>query len=344
MTHQANDNLMAAVVECFTGTVSRRSAGGPQAPHRPVQGVSYIDDNTRCAEGDFNVIAGTPWLHASRAIRDHPVDVLVIDEAGQIGLADAIAASISATNVILLGDPQQLPQVAQARHPHGSGASALEHMLHGAPTISPDRGVFLDTTRRMHSRRQRVRLRRDVRRSRPRPPFLRCADHAGGHRPALAARRTRRLRHEFGGRGTRIAEYLRPLIDTPWTDQHGESTLLRPADFMVVAPYNDQVRPIRQALSSNKRTAKIEVGTVDRFQGREAAVVLFSMTTSSAEYMPRTADFLFSRNRLNVAISRARCLAVLVCTDKLLATRADTVEEMKMIGALCSFVERATPA
>ncbi len=83
------------------------------------------------------------------------------------------------------------------------------------------------------------------------------------------------------------------------------------------------------------------MGTVDKFQGREAAVVLFSMTTSSAEHMPRTADFLFSKNRLNVAISRARCLAYLVCTDELLDTRARDVEEMELIAALCSFVERA---
>ena len=92
---------------------------------------------------------------------------------------------------------------------------------------------------------------------------------------------------------------------------------------------------------STRRRAGVEVGTVDKFQGREAAVVLFSMTTSSAEFMPRTADFLFSKNRLNVAISRARCLAYLVCTDELLDTRARDVEEMALISALCAFVERA---
>ncbi len=131
------------------------------------------------------------------------------------------------------------------------------------------------------------------------------------------------------------------LIGQPWTDQHGETRPLRPADFMVVAPYNDQRRLIRQVLGANQAHGKVEVGTVDKFQGREAAVVLFSMATSSAEFMPRNADFLFSKNRLNVAISRARCLAYLVCTDELLATRAKTVEEMKLISALCSFVERA---
>ncbi len=103
----------------------------------------------------------------------------------------------------------------------------------------------------------------------------------------------------------------------------------------------DQRRLIDAALAANPMTVGVEVGTVDKFQGREAAVVLFSMATSSAEFMPRTADFLFSRNRLNVAISRARCLAYLICTDELLDTRARDVEQMTLISALCSFVERA---
>jgi superfamily I DNA and/or RNA helicase len=111
---------------------------------------------------------------------------------------------------------------------------------------------------------------------------------------------------------------------------------------MVVAPYNDQRRCIEAMLGADPSTAEVEVGTVDKFQGQEAAVVLFSMTTSSAAFMPRTADFLFSKNRLNVAISRARCLAYLVCTDELLDTRARDVEEMKLISALCAFVERAS--
>ena len=110
---------------------------------------------------------------------------------------------------------------------------------------------------------------------------------------------------------------------------------------MVVAPYNDQRRCIEAALRANPATRGVEVGTVDKFQGREAAVVLFSMTTSSSEFMPRTADFLFSKNRLNVAISRARCLAYLICTNELLDTRAKNVEEMELISALCAFVERA---
>ena len=108
---------------------------------------------------------------------------------------------------------------------------------------------------------------------------------------------------------------------------------------MVVAPYNDQVALLRRTLDADARTRGVPVGTVDKFQGREAAVVFFTMTTSSSEYMPRSAEFLFSRNRLNVAISRARCLAYLVCTERLLNSRARSIEEMRLISTLCSFVE-----
>jgi uncharacterized protein len=114
-------------------------------------------------------------------------------------------------------------------------------------------------------------------------------------------------------------------------------------DVMVVAPYNDQVRLLRERLDSSALTRGVSVGTVDKFQGRQAPIVFFTMTSSSAEDMPRGSDFLFSRNRLNVAVSRAQCLAYLVCTEQLLRSRAKTVEEMHLIATLCAFVEYADP-
>jgi uncharacterized protein len=110
---------------------------------------------------------------------------------------------------------------------------------------------------------------------------------------------------------------------------------------MVVAPYNDQVRLIERELRRFAVLEGVQVGTVDKFQGREAPVVFFTMTTSSGEDMPRGPEFLFSRNRLNVAVSRARCLAYLVCTEELLNSRARTIEEMRLIGTLSAFVECA---
>jgi uncharacterized protein len=109
---------------------------------------------------------------------------------------------------------------------------------------------------------------------------------------------------------------------------------------MVVTPYNAQVRMIQSELQ--KRGLVVRVGTVDKFQGQEAPVIFFSMATSSGEDIPRSLEFLFSRNRLNVAISRAQCLAILVASPKLLDVDCRTVEQMKLVNALCRFAEMAT--
>src|SRR5207244_7315129 len=131
----------------------------------------------------------------------------------------------------------------------------------------------------------------------------------------------------------------------PWTNRNAQTSLLKEADFMVVAPYNAQVRQLRQALQA-AGLAGVPVGTVDKFQGREAPVVFYSMASSSAEDVPRSLEFLFSRNRLNVAVSRAMCLAYIVASPRLLESPARTIEQMRLINALCRFVEiaEATPA
>jgi superfamily I DNA and/or RNA helicase len=125
-----------------------------------------------------------------------------------------------------------------------------------------------------------------------------------------------------------------------WTNRDGVTAPLGQRDFMVVAPYNAQVRSIRRALDA-AGLSDVPVGTVDKFQGREAAVVFYSMATSSAEDVPRSLEFLFSRNRLNVAVSRAMCLACIVASPRLLESRARTIEQMRLINALCRFVEMA---
>ena len=130
------------------------------------------------------------------------------------------------------------------------------------------------------------------------------------------------------------------MVGSPWTDREGQTQPLRQLDFMVVAPYNAQVRRLREALRG-AGLSDVPVGTVDKFQGREAPVVFYSMTTSSAEDVPRTLEFLFSRNRLNVAVSRAMCLAFVVASPRLLESRARTIEQMRLINALCRFVDLA---
>jgi predicted RecB family nuclease len=343
MSHHAIDNLLEETLRVFEkkGDLSKLNAVRrvPEAPNPGLSGVKYATKNPPCAEAEYNLVAGTTWLFAGPDMRGAPVDVLIVDEAGQLALADALAASTSATNIVLLGDPLQLPQVAQAIHPGGAGSSVLEHVLGDDVTLPPDRGVFLTQTRRMHP---------DVCR------FISEEIYEGrlDSHPDCARQRTqfgtglRWLQADHDGRSTEsveeaqlVAGEIGSLLGTPWVDMHGVTKPLTAPDFMVVAPYNDQVSLLRETLDQNPGSRGVPVGTVDKFQGREAAVVFFTMTTSSSEHMPRSSEFLFSRNRLNVAISRARCLAYLVCTKKLLNSRARSIEEMRLISTLCSFVE-----
>ena len=343
MSHHAIDNLLREILRVFEtqGDLSRLKAVRrvPDRNHPALPGVAYATGNPPCAKTDYNLVAGTTWLFAGADLRGAPVDVLIVDEAGQLALADALAASSSAKNVILLGDPLQLPQVAQAVHPGGGGSSVLEHVLGDAVTLPPHRGVFLTETRRLHP---------DVCRFISEEIYEgRLVSHPDcGRQTTEFGTGLRWLRADHVGRSTEsveeaqlVADEMHRLLGTSWVDQHVASKPLTVEDFMVVAPYNDQVALLREVLDADVRTRGVPVGTVDKFQGQEAAVVFFTMTTSSADHMPRSADFLFSRNRLNVAISRARCLAYLVCTESLLNSRARTIEDMRLISTLCSFVD-----
>jgi predicted RecB family nuclease len=281
------------------------------------------------------LIAGTAWLF-SRYELDGTLDYLVVDEAGQVSLADTLAMATSARNVILLGDPLQLAQVSQGLHPQGSGVSVLEHLLGEAPTIPEERGIFLEKSYRMHP---------DV------CSFISEIVYAGRlHSDHSAAKRTTSsgtgirfvpVEHD-GNRAAsdeevvEIAKLIAHLGQGTFTDCDGSTRQLREDDFMVVAPYNAQVRRLRAALPSGVR-----VGTVDKFQGQEAPIVFFSMATSSGDDVPRNLAFLFSRNRLNVAISRAQCLAYLVCSPRLLEARCNSIEDMELVNALCRLAEYA---
>jgi len=346
MSHHAIDNFLEEIVKVCAAdpSVELRAARRREQPaDGGLAGVTYVGDNAAAADPGFNVVAGTSWNFASTALRDAPVDVLLIDEAGQLALVDAVVASTAARNVVLLGDPQQLPQVAQATHPGGSGASALGHLLGDHATMPGDRGVFITETRRMHP---------DVCRFISERIYQgRLSSHADCAIQGTAlGTGLRWLEVDHAGRSTEsveeaevVAAQIGALLGRTWTDKHGVERPIGVDDVMVVAPYNDQVRLLRERLDADTATRGVSVGTVDKFQGRQAPVVFFTMTSSSAADMPRGTEFLFSRNRLNVAISRAQCLAYLVCTDELLRSRARTVEDMHLIATLCAFVEHAEP-
>ncbi|HSI98082.1 MAG TPA: TM0106 family RecB-like putative nuclease [Gaiellaceae bacterium] len=320
------------------------------------------DDDTRF-EGDFvdssdewrdlldpelELVAGTAWLFAREEFHGRGLaevrpqagpfcDTLIVDEAGQVALADVIAIGSAARNLVFLGDPNQLPQVSQGAHPETARVSVLQHLLGSETTVPPDRGIFLAET---------WRLRPEI------VAFTSDAYYAG--RLDYAEVTTRRsvaagdglvfrpVEHAGNGQmsweeAREVAAAIEALLGTPHTEDTGATRPLGVEDVLVVTPYNAQVRALRQAVP-----AGVRVGTVDKFQGQEAPVVLVSLASSSGEEAPRGLAFVFNRNRINVATSRAQCRVELVCSPRLLEADCRTVEQMCLANALCRFVELAT--
>ena len=345
-SHKAIHNLLEAVEEAaaemglaFAG-LKKAGADNPESRFTSAHIRSSADGRDFPPGADVRLVAGTSWLWAAEAMAE-AVDVLFVDEAGQVALADALAMASGARSLVLLGDPQQLAHVSQGVHPRGSGASVLEHLLGDRDTVPPETGVFLDRTFRMHPDVCRfVSEAMYEGRLRPTPGCERQAVWS----PGLSGTGVRHLevdhadnRQASREEAERIAQEIeRLLTGGTFTDAGGATRRLTLDDILVVAPYNAQVRCLRAHLPEGAR-----VGTVDKFQGQQAPVVFFSMTSSSADDVPRGMDFLFSRNRLNVAVSRAQALAVVVSSPRLLTARCATVEQMRLGNALGELVDEA---
>ena len=303
-SHKAISNLLVEIC--------RASLGGPVAVRavqrcdtgdevRGFTSVSLAADNKMVdraiADGSANLIAGTSWLFARPEMED-TLDTLVVDEAGQLALANVVAIAGSARSLVLLGDPNQLPQVSQGVHPDGVGISALEHLSGGADTIDPSLGLFLDVTWRMHP---------DVNdyisetfydgRLRARPATARQGV-SGGER-ALSGAGLRYLPRDHAADSSwsrveaeTVADVIAALLGRTWTNAEGESRPLVVDDIIVVAPYNAHVAAIHAAVEARTGT-RARVGTVDKFQGQEGAVAIYSMASSSQDDAPRGMDFLF---------------------------------------------------
>jgi uncharacterized protein len=311
-------------------------------PNPMIEACGRNDD---CADPSIRLVAGTAWLFSDEDM-NQSLDFLFIDEAGQVSLANALAVATAARNVVLLGDPLQLAQVSQGSHPEGAGASVLEHLLGKYATVPPERGIFLQHTWRMHPDVCRF-VSEVVYESR-----LRSAEECATQAVTIdgvveTGLRFLAVEHEGNSQSSdeeaaTIAAEIRRMLRGTFTNAKGVTAPLRPEDFLVVAAYNAQVRHIAGALS-DAGLHGIPVGTVDKFQGKQAPIVFFSMATSSGAELPRDIDFLFSRNRLNVAISRARCLAIVVASPRLLDVNCRTAEQMTLVNGLCRFVEMARP-
>jgi uncharacterized protein len=237
--------------------------------------------------------------------------------------------------LVLLGDPNQLPQVSQGSHPPGADASVLEHLLSEDETVRPDMGLFLEQTWRLRPEVNEY-ISETFYEGRLEPaPVTSNRSIADGNGVCFLSVPHSGHRTAAPEEAKAIAVEIKRLVGTPYTENGVERPLAH-RDFIVVAPYNSHVRCLREALP-----AAVRVGTVDKFQGQEATVSFFSMASSSGADVPRGLDFLFSRNRLNVAVSRARCLAYVVASPRLLEVNCRTVEQMRLVNALCRFVELA---
>ena len=294
----------------------------------------------------LDVVGGTTWLWASDKM-EGSVNVLCIDEAGQMSLADALAAAPCATNLLLLGDPQQLNQPLQGVHPPGADRSVLAHVLGDDRVMPGDFGLFLDGTWRLHPSicafTSEV-FYEDSLRSHPGRENL----DLGGATPFdgtglrfVAVPHQRRI-SDSEEEAAAIAECVDQLLRShpSWTDADGAAHTLSDQDVLIITPYNRQIRE----LSSRPQLKELRIGTVDKFQGQEAPISIYSMATSSAEEAPRGMEFLYSLNRLNVATSRAKCLAVVVASPGLLTVRCRTPRQMHLANALARLFEMAEEA
>jgi len=305
--------------------------------------IESTDSNEAFARA-HDLAAGTPWLFAREEMVGR-YDYLFVEEAGQLSLADALACSAAAHNVVLLGDPLQLKSVSQGAHPPGTGLSILQHLLGFHETIEPRDGIFLDRSYRMAPAICAF-ISHAIYEDRLHASNATAANAIDAPGFAGSGLRYLPVLHDGNARGS--DEEVAAVVETSLALLRGTVTIgahpprpLTPRDLIVVSPYNDQRKRIRKAFEATGLD-EIRVGTVDKFQGQEAAVVLYSMATSNDATLPRDLEFLFERNRLNVAISRAQCMSILVCSPELLAVRCATPEQMALVNLLCAFVEGAT--
>lgn len=320
--------------------------------------VDEIDDSlprsmqqlTDAAKSDkrsraYPLFGATTWQWARDGMSD-AVDVLFIDEAGQMSLADAVAVSRGARSIVLVGDPQQLEQPIQGTHPDGVAVSVLQHIIGDAQTITPERGIFLDETWRLHptvcaftsEQFYESSLRSAA------PTTAQAIDaHAiiapGTYWLPVAHRGNQNRSYEEAAAVAGLARALTAQGAT-WIDATGTMHPLTPSELIVVAPYNAHVAAIRAALDELDLRL-VPAGTVDKFQGQEGAVAIYSMATSSPEEAPRGLGFLYDRHRLNVATSRGRVASVIVASPSLLDPACRTPGHLRLANGLCRFADIA---
>lgn len=356
-SHKAILHLMATSEKEGGGGLRAVKVGGDAEEVAGLPWCEWERDSKNAAGwlGTHPLVGGTAWVFCRDEMIDQ-LDLLFVDEAGQVSLANLVAMARCARSLVLLGDQQQLAQPTRGVHPGESGLSTLVYALAGYATIPPERGLFLEDSWRLHPEIC---------------DFISDSFYEGRLRPAPGNEKRVLLPHGRGSsrrlddvqagihflpvahEGNRqasdeeveaIGTLIQQLLGRAYTDREGKRCgELGLDDILIVAPYNLQVRSLRAALPAGAR-----IGTVDKFQGQQAPVVLVSMCASDARDSSRGLEFLLSPNRLNVALSRAECLAIVVGEERLAVASADTVRQMALVNRMCRLVERrgspATPA
>jgi predicted RecB family nuclease len=345
VSHKVIRKLLDEVVDAarqmnVAGVLCAHRKDGADPDSAPIREFGANDQALHALQGgEVNVLGGTPFLWCREEFRNS-VHVLFVDEAGQMSLANVLSCAPAGRNLVLLGDPQQLEQPQKGSHPEGSDISALAHLLGGKPTISEQQGLFLAETWRLH------------------PEICRFTSELfyEGRLAALAGLERQDIQapapfagaglwfvpvaHD-GNQGHSVEEIERVAVivgiltrnGATWTDRDGHQRPLTLDDILIVAPYNDQVNRLMQRLPGAK------VGTVDKFQGQQAAVVIYSLTTSTPEDAPRGMEFLYNLNRFNVATSRARCACIVVGSPPLFSPECRTPRQIELANVLCRYAE-----
>jgi uncharacterized protein len=347
-SHDAICELMKSAAEAATKLglhfTAAKCGEDDRVPFHP--SIEIIPENPAVFQRQTlpDLVGGTAWVF-SRPEAQGRFDYLFIDEAGQVSLAKLVGMAPSASNLILLGDQMQLSQPIRGVHPGESGTSILDYYLQEHATVPEDLGIFLPKTWRMRPEICSFisnavydgRLEHEL-----------CTETRSIHLSKAAKYLHRSVgllyvpvEHEGNTcESDEEVEVVRNIVAEligQTLEQVGQSPRLISADdILVVAPFNLQVRKLKVGLPG------VRVGTVDKFQGQQAPVVVFSMTTSDGEAAPRGMEFLFDKNRLNVAISRAQILTVLVASPTLERARCAKLEQIPLINMFCRAVHEGS--
>jgi len=349
-SHKVIRNLLDEIVSQAARTKQTVRVGQKPGEMSPEPGaIAEFVDNPPALDaitgGEVSVLGGTSFMWAREEFAG-TVDVLFVDEAGQVSLANALAVSPAANSLVLLGDPRQLDQPEKASHPDGVGVSALQHVLGEHHIMPPDRGIFLPITWRMSPTltkftselfyEGKLAAREGLERQ-----ALSGVDAFAGSKLWMVPVDHDGCQSASDEEVSAVVALVERLLarGSMWIDEHGEARQLTGNDIRVVAPFNAQVNRIAERIG-----VVVQVGTVDKFQGQTCAVVIYSMATSRPEDAPRGMEFLYSVNRLNVATSRARCAVFLVASPMLFEPQCRTPRQMQLANALCRYLEMAETA